>query len=62
MMSEDRYRILLERASDGIVSIDSRGKILEFNRKAEEIFQYTKEEVIGHNLSKLIPKDISPVN
>ena len=61
-MSEDRYRILLDRASDGIVSIDGSGKIVEFNRKAEEIFQYTKDEVIGNNLSKLIPKDISPVH
>jgi PAS domain S-box-containing protein len=61
-MSEDRYRILLDRASDGIVSIDSSGNIVEFNQKAEEIFQYTKDEVIGHNLSKLIPKDTSPVH
>jgi PAS domain S-box-containing protein len=61
-MSEDRYRILLDRASDGIVSIDGTGKIIEFNRKAEEIFQYTKDEVIGENLSKLIPKENSPVH
>ena len=61
-MSEDRYRILLDRASDGIVSIDGTGKIVEFNQKAEEIFQYTKDEVIGQNLSKLIPKDNSPVH
>ena len=61
-MSEDRYQILLDRASDGIVSIDGGGKIVEFNRKAEEIFQYSKDEVIGQNLSKLIPKDISPVH
>ena len=61
-MSEDRYRILLDRASDGIVSIDGHGKIVEFNRKAEEIFQYSKDEVIGNSLAKLIPKDISPVH
>ena len=61
-MSEDRYRILLDRASDGIVSIDGNGKIVEFNRKAEEIFQYSKDEVIGNSLAKLIPKDISPVH
>jgi PAS domain S-box-containing protein len=61
-MSEDRYRILLDRASDGIVSIDGSGKIVEFNRKAEEIFQYSKDEVIGNSLAKLIPKDISPVH
>ena len=60
--SEDRYRILLEHASDGIVSIDSTGKIVEFNRKAEEIFQYTRDEVMGNNLSMLIPKDFSPVH
>ena len=60
--SEDRYRILLEYASDGIVSIDGQGKIVEFNKKAEEIFQYTKDEVIGNNLSMLIPQQIYPVH
>lgn len=54
--SEDRYRILLECASDGIVSLNSRGKIIEFNKKAEEIYHYTKDEVIGKSLSIIIPK------
>lgn len=31
--SEDRYRILLECASDGIVSLNRRGIIIEFNKK-----------------------------
>ena len=57
-MSEDRYRILFDRASDGIVNIDSTGKIVEFNRKTEEIFQYTKDEVSGPNFSKWIPQGI----
>ena len=60
--SEDRYRVLLEHASDGIVSIDSNGKIVEFNRKAEEIFHYTKDEVIGKSLSMIIPKHFAPVH
>ncbi len=39
--AEARYRILFECASDGIVSLNSRGKIIEFNKKAEEIYHYT---------------------
>ena len=53
---EGRYRILLECASDGIVSLNSRGKIIEFNKKAEEIYHYTKDEVIGKRLSIILPK------
>ena len=60
--SEERYSILLECASDGIVSLNSRGKIIEFNRKAEEIFQYTKDEVLGRNLSIIVPKYYFPTH
>ena len=55
---DNRYNILIEYASDGIVSINKNGKIIEFNRKAEEIFQYTKEEIIGKNISTIIPKKL----
>ena len=60
--SEGRYRRLLECASDGIVSLNSSGKIIEFNRKAEEIFQFSKKEVIGKSLSIILPQYYFPTH
>jgi diguanylate cyclase (GGDEF)-like protein/PAS domain S-box-containing protein len=46
---------ILEMAAEGIVSIDTKGKMLSFNRAAQTIFGYSEEEVIGQNVSMLMP-------
>jgi PAS domain S-box-containing protein len=47
-------RILMV-AEDGIVSVDAEQKINFFNLKAEEIFGYRAEEVMGRPLDMLLP-------
>jgi len=54
--SEYKYREILESASEAIVIILSDGQIVFFNRKAEEIFGYGREEILGQNLEVLIPE------
>lgn len=46
---------ILEMAAEGIVSIDTGGKLLSFNRAAQKIFGYSEAEVIGKNVSLLMP-------
>jgi PAS domain S-box-containing protein len=46
---------LLESASQAIVSIDRGGRIVLINRRAEEIFGYTREELIGARIEMLLP-------
>lgn len=46
---------ILELAAEGIVSIDTKGKLLSFNRAAHNIFGYSAEEVLGKNVSMLMP-------
>ena len=41
---------------DGFVSIDMKGCIIEWNKKAEDIFGWSSEEIIGKKLSAIIPK------
>ncbi|HKX46008.1 MAG TPA: PAS domain S-box protein, partial [Planctomycetota bacterium] len=53
--SEARTRAIVETAVDGIVTIDERGTVLDFNRAAEEIFGYPAVEVVGGSVSKLLP-------
>jgi len=56
--SEERFRNLVEIANDGIIIADSEKNIIMFNRKAEEIFGYKREEVIGKKASlSLFPLD-----
>jgi PAS domain S-box-containing protein len=52
--SEERYRDLFENANDGIYILDRAGRIVSFNRKAEEITGYTFEEVRGQPYTLLV--------
>ncbi len=47
-------RAILDRAVDGIVTIDEQGRIESFNRSAEKMFGYTAAEVLGVEVSRLI--------
>lgn len=46
---------ILETAADAIVTIDQDGLILSFNRAASRMFGYLPGEVIGKNVSILMP-------
>lgn len=54
--SEMRVRSVLDNVPDGIITIDERGIIESFNPSAEAIFGYLAEDVIGRNLSMLMPE------
>jgi PAS domain S-box-containing protein len=45
---------MMRAALDGIVVMDGKGTTLEFNRSAQQIFGYTREEVRGRPVADLI--------
>ena len=53
--SEERLRSIVESAVDAIIVIDDRGLIQAFNPSAERLFGYTVSDVIGRNVSTLMP-------
>jgi two-component system sensor kinase FixL len=54
-LSEARWQAIFDTARDAIISIDEEGRITLFNAMAERIFGYTAAEVIGRNVSVLMP-------
>ena len=53
--SENRVRMLLDNVDEGIVSISSGGRIELFNPGAERMFGYRSADILGENISILMP-------
>jgi PAS domain S-box-containing protein len=53
--SNERLRSIIDSAVDGIIVINDKGAIEAFNRGAERLFGYAQSEVIGRNVSVLMP-------
>lgn len=51
--SEERYRLLYENAGDAICTLNEKLEFTGLNRKAQELFGYEKEELIGKNILEL---------
>jgi len=47
---------LMESAAQAIIGADRDGKIVLANRKTEEMFGYTREELIGSRIEMLLPE------
>lgn len=54
--AEGRYRSVVDNVVDGIITIDAQGLINSFNPAAERIFGYNAAEVVGQNVSMLMPE------
>ena len=54
--SEARARALFEAASEGVVVVDRRGGIVSVNGKMEELFGYSRAELIGQPVEMLMPE------
>ncbi|HEV8375252.1 MAG TPA: PAS domain S-box protein, partial [Candidatus Polarisedimenticolia bacterium] len=52
--SEARKGAILDTALDAILTIDHEGKVIEFNRSAEKMFGYSREEALGRCMADLI--------
>ena len=55
-VAEEKMRSVVNHVVDGIISIDERGIVQSFNPAAERIFGYAAAEVLGKNVSMLMPE------
>jgi PAS domain S-box-containing protein len=54
--SEERFRSVMEQVNDSIYITDGSGVIKFWNRKSEELFGYTADEVLGRQHYILLPE------
>ncbi|MDR6155942.1 two-component system sensor histidine kinase/response regulator [Acidovorax delafieldii] len=54
--SESRLRAIADTAVDGMVMIDAQGRVQSFNAAAERILGWRPDEVVGQNVSMLMPE------
>jgi PAS domain S-box-containing protein len=52
---ESRLRSIVDSAVDGIILIDEFGHVEAFNLAAERMFGYAADDVLGRNISMLMP-------
>jgi len=57
--TEERLRGILETAVAGIITIDECGIIESVNPAAQRLFGYAQEEMVGRNVSILMPEPFS---
>jgi two-component system sensor kinase FixL len=54
--SESRMRAIVNTAVDAIITIDERGIVQTMNPATERLFGYSTDEVVGRNVSMLMPE------
>ena len=52
--TQERFRLITTSARDAILMLDAHGNTIFWNKAAERIFGYSKEEILGRNLHELL--------
>ncbi len=54
--SEERFRSVVQSANDAIITADSDGNIIAWNKGAEKIFGYSEKEMLAKPLTTIMPE------
>ena len=60
--NEQHYHLVIDAIADGIITIDAEGSIVYVNPAAETIFGYSKNELLGVNVSCLMSSTQGPLH
>lgn len=52
--SEEKIRAMSEASQDGLVMVDDQGQVAFWNRAAEEMFGYSRDEALGRKLHEMV--------
>jgi len=53
--TEQLFRLVVEASPNGVVMVDRRGVIVLVNRETERLFGYTRDELVGQSIERLVP-------
>ncbi|MDH4194420.1 MAG: PAS domain S-box protein, partial [Nitrospirota bacterium] len=53
--SEERFQSVVQTATDAIILWNEHGSILSWNKGAQTMFGYVREEIVGRPLTQIIP-------
>ncbi|MFZ5643645.1 MAG: sigma 54-interacting transcriptional regulator [Bacillota bacterium] len=59
---EKKIKAILDTVSEGIFAVDTDGIISSVNPVAENIFRYSAEDLIGKNITELLPDELPVMN
>lgn len=54
--AEERFRLVVEAAPNGMVMIDAAGRIVLVNQQSEKLFGYCRDELLGQAIELLVPE------
>jgi PAS domain S-box-containing protein len=57
-LTTERFRELVEAAPDAIIEVDADGKILLVNAATEQMFRYSRNELLGMTVDDLVPTEL----
>ena len=55
-MNDDLLQAVVDTAIDGLILIEADGRIALYNTACERLFGYSRDEVLGRNVSMLMPE------
>jgi PAS domain S-box-containing protein len=58
--SKERLHAILNTVTDSIITVDLEGKIDSINQATERLFEFERNELVGKNLSLLLPTLFTP--
>ena len=61
-LGPDSLRLILEAAPNPMVVVDGDGIMVLANRAAQELFDYTVEEMVGQSVELLVPRSARPLH
>ncbi|MCH8942331.1 MAG: PAS domain S-box protein [Bacteroidetes bacterium] len=60
--TETRYQDIIENSADAILTIDNNQIIETWNKGAEQIFGWSKKEIIKQPINKIVPENLDTMN